>query len=87
MRSLLFSSIALAAVAGGAARAEEAIIPDNEDAYVVDSPDPDALPPPDGFDYPTRVYGWTALRPLNCGTFRYWNGEYCADARTEPSRE
>ena len=30
-----------------------------------------------------RVYGWT-LRPADCGTFRYWNGERCADARNEP---
>lgn len=30
-----------------------------------------------------RVYGWI-LRPANCGTFRYWNGERCADARDEP---
>jgi hypothetical protein len=30
-----------------------------------------------------RVYGWT-MRPADCGTFRYWNGERCADARSEP---
>ena len=30
-----------------------------------------------------RVYGWT-MRPADCGTFRYWNGERCADARNEP---
>jgi hypothetical protein len=23
-------------------------------------------------------------RPANCGEFRYWNGEYCADARDQP---
>lgn len=32
-------------------------------------PDVDLLPPP---------------RPANCGEFRYWNGEYCADARDQP---
>ncbi|WP_439544253.1 hypothetical protein [Hyphomicrobium sp.] len=32
-----------------------------------------------------RVYGYTyELRPEDCGTFKYWNGEYCADARFEP---
>jgi hypothetical protein len=30
-----------------------------------------------------RVYGWT-LRPADCGTFRYWDGVRCADARNEP---
>lgn len=28
-----------------------------------------------------QVYGWAAMRPVNCGTFKYWNGDYCADAR------
>lgn len=33
-----------------------------------------------------RVYGWNyvEIRPEDCGTFKYWNGEYCADARYEP---
>jgi hypothetical protein len=30
-----------------------------------------------------RVYGWM-MRPADCGTFRYWNGVRCADARDEP---
>lgn len=30
-----------------------------------------------------RVYGWT-MRPADCGTFHYWDGERCADARNEP---
>jgi hypothetical protein len=30
-----------------------------------------------------RVYGWM-MRPADCGTFRYWNGLRCADARDEP---
>ncbi len=30
-----------------------------------------------------RVYGWT-MRPADCGTFHYWNGERCADARSAP---
>jgi hypothetical protein len=30
-----------------------------------------------------RVYGWM-MRPADCGTFRYWNGVRCADARNDP---
>ena len=30
-----------------------------------------------------RVYGWT-MRPADCGTFRYWDGLRCADARDKP---
>lgn len=30
---------------------------------------PEWLPPP---------------RPANCGEYKYWNGEYCADAREQP---
>jgi hypothetical protein len=32
----------------------------------------------------SRVYGWSAMRPIDYGTFHYWNGERCADARVEP---
>jgi hypothetical protein len=28
--------------------------------------------------------GFTVLRPIDCGTFHYWNGERCADARYDP---
>jgi hypothetical protein len=34
-----------------------------------------------------RVYGWREWRPENCGTFKYWNGEYCADAREPPPKQ
>ena len=33
-----------------------------------------------------RVYEWAYVR-LNCGTFRYWDGTRCADARFQPPRE
>ena len=40
--------------------------------------------------YSPRVYDYTApeyldepARPTSCGQYRYWNGEYCADARYE----
>ena len=53
----------------------------------VEEPDMDApgITVEDG----TRVYGWSAeaLRPANCGTFKYWNGDYCADARYDPPVE
>jgi hypothetical protein len=54
-------------------------------AYVAPEADVDADAPGIAVDGP-RVYGWSAeaLRPENCGTFKYWNGEYCADARYEP---
>jgi hypothetical protein len=39
----------------------------------------------DGIVVAPRVYGWSyEMRPEDCGTFRYWNGEYCADARFDP---
>ncbi len=44
---------------------------------------PDAPPPAAGYEPP--VYGWLAPpRPASCGKYRYWNGEYCADARRDP---
>lgn len=40
-------------------------------------------PPPAFYEPP--VYGWIAPpRPASCGKYRYWNGEYCADARFDP---
>ena len=41
--------------------------------------------PPPAVYYVPPVYGWRAPpRPANCGQSRYWNGEYCADARYQP---
>jgi hypothetical protein len=41
--------------------------------------------PPPVADYEPPVYGWIAPpRPSNCGKYRYWNGERCADARYDP---
>lgn len=31
--------------------------------------------------YEPPVYGWMQDRPLNCGTYHYWNGDVCVDAR------
>ncbi|WP_296204456.1 hypothetical protein [uncultured Hyphomicrobium sp.] len=56
------------------------------DEQVID--DVDDVDPGDGVIVGPRVYGYTyELRPEDCGTFRYWNGEYCADARFEPPSE
>ena len=45
--------------------------------------DPDAPPPATGYQPP--VYGWLSPpQPASCGKYRYWNGEYCADARRDP---
>lgn len=43
-------------------------------------------PPPPPVRYEPPVYGWLAPPPppASCGQYRYWNGEYCADARREP---
>jgi hypothetical protein len=46
--------------------------------------------PPRQLRYAPRVYGWSsqvyepAPRRTDCGTFRYWDGRRCADARFEP---
>ncbi|MBN8913401.1 MAG: hypothetical protein J0H65_15355 [Rhizobiales bacterium] len=54
------------------------------------------VPPPRGwwrargprgvYLYEPRVYGWSypPPPPVSCGQYRYWNGDYCADARREP---
>ncbi|MGE3229332.1 MAG: hypothetical protein AB7J30_07830 [Hyphomicrobium sp.] len=57
---------------------------DDDDDY--DYPPEYYLPPaPPVMAYEPPVYGWLAPpRPSNCGKYRYWNGEYCADARYEP---
>lgn len=59
----------------------------DEPAYVDEQAidDADDFAPADGVIVGPRVYGYTyELRPEDCGTFKYWNGEYCADARFEP---
>ncbi len=85
--------IALAAsvVALGTASAQEVYVEedlgDEGDVYVEEPAygDPDPVEP--GVIVGPRVYGWQQIRPDNCGTFKYWNGEYCADARFNPPEE
>jgi hypothetical protein len=46
-----------------------------------------APPPPPVVEYEPHVYGWYYApppRPANCGQYRYWNGDRCADARYDP---
>jgi hypothetical protein len=90
MRKVLLLAT-LGALAAGAAAAQDVYVEEtyapegapyvDHRAYVA----PEAEAPGIAVEGP-RVYGWhaEALRPENCGTFKYWNGEYCADARYEP---
>lgn len=60
-----------------------------DDIYDDDEFD-DPPPPPRADPYPPPPDAEPAIeflpppRPANCGEFRYWNGEYCADARVQP---
>ena len=41
--------------------------------------------PPPATYYEPPIYGWMPPpRPASCGKYRYWNGEFCADARYRP---
>ena len=41
--------------------------------------------PPPAVYYDPPAYGWMPPpRPMSCGKYRYWNGEFCADARYRP---
>jgi hypothetical protein len=41
------------------------------------------LPPPMRIDVSPGLVEVMPPRPRSCGRYRYWNGEYCADARFE----
>jgi len=42
-------------------------------------------PPPPAVYPPLYFYDWgQPPRPMSCGKYRYWNGEFCADARFRP---
>lgn len=38
-------------------------------------------PPAAFYNGPPPVYWAPPPRPTSCGQYRYWNGDYCADAR------
>ena len=46
---------------------------------------PVRYPPPAAAYFDAPVYEWVPPpRPANCGEYKYWNGEHCADARYNP---
>lgn len=76
----------LATLAGASAVCAQEAYVDDGDVYYAPAPyearaDYDIPEDPNA----ARVYGWTSA-PADCGTFKYWNGDYCADARFEPPR-
>ena len=90
-----FITLAACVVAAGSASGQEvygnAFDDDDYDDAYVQAPAYDgapaveeAVPVEGGIIVGPRVYGWSLIRPANCGTFKYWNGEYCADARYDP---
>ena len=38
-------------------------------------------PPAAYYEYVPQPLEWVPPRPRSCGKYRYWNGDYCADAR------
>ena len=64
---------------------------DDDYENVYEDGDVDDLPPPRRADpYPPPQDAAADFEilppppPPSCGEFRYWNGEYCADARVQP---
>ena len=92
-RPFILAAALACGTAFGAAAQEVYVYDDyDNDDYVSDDAyldghfdDDDAVGPPMAYRLP--VYGWVYARPADCGTFRYWNGERCADARFEPPRD
>jgi hypothetical protein len=90
----VFAIAAIGTLAAGGAHAQDVYVDETgrPDAPYVDHRDvvgeeviEEAAPVAPDISGP-RVYGWNyvEIRPEDCGTFKYWNGEYCADARYEP---
>jgi hypothetical protein len=74
--------VALAAVSFTSVAHAQDVVVEGDAPIVEQAPADEAIIIPETAPGP-RVYGW-AMRPADCGTFRYWNGERCADAREEP---
>jgi hypothetical protein len=79
MRPTVLAALAIGTLICGPASAAEVII---DDGY--DDPDVVEAAPPEEAPYIPPVYGWTSAPPIDCGTYGYWNGDNCADARDEP---
>lgn len=77
--------VGLAAIGFGAAAHAQDVIVEGDTPIVEQAPADGTVIIGDPAPGP-RVYGW-AMRPIDCGTFRYWNGIRCADARDEPPVE
>lgn len=57
--------------------------PELGDEVVIERAEP-SDPPPRAATGP-RVYGWQSdAAPASCGVYKYWDGQRCADARSEP---
>lgn len=99
MRAFFMALVLATGVGITSAKAQEAIIVDDDDydgpavtEVVPYDDDDDAVAPYDGTvvveryteRYRAPVYGWSELRPDNCGRFRYWDGDACVDARYYP---
>lgn len=53
--------------------------------YIPPPPRTYRFAPPPATYYEPPIYGWVPpQRPAICGKYRYWNGEFCADARYRP---
>jgi hypothetical protein len=84
-------ALAACAVAAGGASAQEAYVEEFEETYIetpayVDTPVVEEVAPAaDGIVVGSRVYGWVEERPADCGTFKYWDGDDCVDARYDPA--
>ena len=85
-RSLILAAVAV--IAGSSSVAAQSIDQERKypPAYTYDDDGERAGPQVYGYyrsdtepDMTTRAY-----RPSNCGQYRYWNGDYCADARVSP---
>ncbi len=86
--ALIAISGALSAT-GAAAQSARVYIGDDDAGYVSGYAGSDR-------SYGTRVYGYVRradepevryyepAAPRSCGQFRYWNGDFCADARVTP---
>jgi hypothetical protein len=80
LRLLIVASAAIGVAS--VAHAQDVVIEGDVPVVVEQAPPDDVVIVPETVPGP-RVYGWT-LRPADCGTFRYWDGVRCADARDEP---
>jgi hypothetical protein len=72
---------ALATSASSLARSEDLIVEDPGPAAASDAPT-DSKPIQHGTS--PAVYGWSAVRPVDCGAFSFWDGQRCVDTKTDP---